>query len=705
MVSIAGCSDDAGTPVEPDAAPPTGPDAGAPDAAGPPVNALPGFVVESSLVATYYDGVSDDLLTAGLGLTGLQGGVPTFADPAAPTVAELRRNAIYSNYRALHDTSSAGGFGRISGPNIGADGQDTGGEGLIAGWEYLAYGDDGSGADMVTMMVQVPDSFDSAAPCIITAPSSGSRGVYGAIGTSGDWGLKRGCAVAYTDQGKGIGFHNLATGQARGMRGELVDADDPGANFSADLSDAELATLNTEAPNRFAIKHVHSKQNPEAHWGRYVLESIEFAFYVVNERVHGDADPATDTPYLITPETTLVIAAGVSNGGSAALHATEEDRQGLIDVVVASEPNAQPPVQGELRISADGRTLEPGQHSRLFLDHYSLLALYQPCAALTVANQEAPLLAPLDSAANEARCASLREADLLTADDLAGQADEAQQIIDVYGMAPDANILLPAHQGIQFPASVTVGYANAYGRYGVEDRLCGFSYAAVAAGQPVAISAEADAALFATANGLPPTGGLGLIYDDSRDGAVEHRQSISPSTDRADIAFDGFQCLRDSWLATDSQVAAGNEAVRHSGDLGGRPGIVLVGRSDAVLPINHTVRPYYGKNQLIEGDASRLHYYEIVNAHHLDVLNAFPGFDERYVPIQYYFEQALELMWRHLRDGDPLPPSQVVRTVPRGKQADAVPALDLATHLTPVAASPDTGDLITLDSGTLTIPE
>ena len=31
---------------------------------------------------------------------------------------------------------------------------------------------------------------------IVTGTSSGSRGVYGAIGSSGEWGLKNGCALA-----------------------------------------------------------------------------------------------------------------------------------------------------------------------------------------------------------------------------------------------------------------------------------------------------------------------------------------------------------------------------------------------------------------------------------------------------------------------------------------------------------------------------
>ena len=57
--------------------------------------------------------------------------------------------------------------------------------------------------------MQVPDSFNTAAPCIVLGPSSGSRGVYGAIATASEWGLKRGCAVALTDAGKGVGLYDL----------------------------------------------------------------------------------------------------------------------------------------------------------------------------------------------------------------------------------------------------------------------------------------------------------------------------------------------------------------------------------------------------------------------------------------------------------------------------------------------------------------
>jgi hypothetical protein len=111
------------------------------------------------------------------------------------------------------------GFGTLYGPNVTATGTVTTGEGLIAGTEYLAYADDGTGAQNVTMLVQLPDAFNVGAPCIITGTSSGSRGVYGAIGSAGEWGLKRGCAVAYVDKGTGNGVHDLATNTENGQNG------------------------------------------------------------------------------------------------------------------------------------------------------------------------------------------------------------------------------------------------------------------------------------------------------------------------------------------------------------------------------------------------------------------------------------------------------------------------------------------------------
>jgi hydroxybutyrate-dimer hydrolase len=264
----------------------------------------PAFV--GTVTKTVYDGGSDDLLTAGLGKTGLGGAAPVVAVPAAPTAAELRRLAIFNNYRAILDISPKGGYGVLYGPNIDINGGNTLGEGKIAGTEYLAYADDGTGKQNVTLMVQVPASFDQNRPCIVTATSSGSRGVYGAIGSAGEWGLKRGCAVAYADKGTGIGVHDLATNTVNlqdGTRGDAVTAGTK-SNFTAALSAANLATFNASNPNRIAIKHAHSQQNSEKDWGQNTLNAVRFAFYVLNEQL-ADHNPDGSTKVAFKPGNTM----------------------------------------------------------------------------------------------------------------------------------------------------------------------------------------------------------------------------------------------------------------------------------------------------------------------------------------------------------------------------------------------------------------
>src|SRR5262249_49178975 len=286
---------------------------------------------ETKIIHTHYDGVTNDLLTAGLGKTGLGSSAPPgFADSPHPTAEELRRFAIYNNYRALIDPTPGGGYGTLYGPNVKPDGAVTASEGLIPGDEYIAYERGGQGR--ITMMVQVPDSFDPDNSCIVAAPSSGSRGEYGAIATAGEWGLKHGCAVAYTDKGTGSGAHNLQNNTINLIRGERGDAGTAfRANFIAPISESQRANFNDATPNRFAFKHAHSQANPEKDWGRNVLRSIEFALGVLNDKFAGRAN--------ITRRNTIVIASSVSNGGGASVRAVEQDDDRLIDGLAVGEPN------------------------------------------------------------------------------------------------------------------------------------------------------------------------------------------------------------------------------------------------------------------------------------------------------------------------------------------------------------------------------
>src|SRR6516164_10538477 len=293
---------------------------------------------EKGVLHTHYDGITNDLLTAGLGKSGLGNSTPPkFVDPLHPTAEELRRLAIYENYRALVDPTPGGGFGLFYGPNVKADGTVTTGEGLIAGDEYLAFEKGQGGRTNVTMMVQIPDSFEPTNSCIVTAPSSGSRGVYGAIATAGEWGLKHGCAVAYTDKGTGTGAHDLQNNTVNRISGERADAAAArqDSNFTSDISEAQRTTFNTATPNRFAFKHAHSQQNPEQDWGKNVLRSIKFAFSVLNDKFR-------DRHVKIDKRNTIVIASSVSNGGGASVRAVEQDDDHLIDGVAVGEPNVNP---------------------------------------------------------------------------------------------------------------------------------------------------------------------------------------------------------------------------------------------------------------------------------------------------------------------------------------------------------------------------
>src|SRR5262249_18188449 len=250
----------------------------------------------------------------------------------------------------------------------------TSGEGLIAGDEYISFEEQGDGHTRVTMMVQVPDSFDPTSGCIVTAPSSGSRGVYGAIATAGEWGLKHGCAVAYTDKGTGTGAHDLQSNTVNLIRGERADAAEAGddSNFTAKLTAAERAAFNAATPNRFAFKHAHSQQNPEADWGKDVLRAIEFAFDVLNDKFR-------QRGVSINKRNTIVIASSVSNGGGASVRAVEQDDDGLIDGLAVGEPNVNPRFSSAFSIVQGGGTPFTA-HSLTLIDYTTLVNVFHGCA-------------------------------------------------------------------------------------------------------------------------------------------------------------------------------------------------------------------------------------------------------------------------------------------------------------------------------------
>jgi len=660
---------------------------------------------------TAYDGVNDDLLTAGLGATGLgAAAAPPPANPTAPTAAELRRIAIFNNYRAILDINPKGGYGVLYGPNIDVNGNNTLGQGKIAGTEYLAYADDGTGKKNVTLMVQVPNSFTSNPKgCIVTAVSSGSRGVYGAIGSAGEWGLKHGCAVAYADKGTGSGVHDLSGNTVNLQDGTRTDAITAGANsnFTAALSAGDLAAFNAANPMRFALKHAHSQQNPEKDWGNDTLNAVRFALYILNEQFADKfADGTSKVKY--SADNTFVIASSVSNGGGAAIAAAEQDTEGLIDGVAVAEPTLELMPNPALIIQR-GATSIAGSAHPLF-DYYTLANLYQPCAALSPRAVGSPGAALIPAAIATSRCSALKAKGLLTTTSTAAQAEESLDKLLAYGYQPESNILHASHY--LFGVSLTVVmYANAYGRFSVADNLCGYSYAATdASNKPTTIAPASLAQIFGVFNGVGNSGGINIVNNLNPGGPLRDAVSASSSSGVQDFNTDGAACHRNLWVGSDANAArvkAGVAETLRTANLHGKPAIIVAGRSDTQIPVNFNARPYFGQNQLVEGPASRLSYIEVTNAQHFDTFidnAALPGYDSNFVPLHYYFIQAMDRMWAYLTSGTPLPPSQLVRTTPRGGTAGSAPQITTA-NVPQISATPVGTDLITFSGNTLTIPD
>jgi len=144
-----------------------------------------------------------------------------------------------------------------------------------------------------------------------------------------------------------------------------------------------------------------------------------------------------------------------------------------------------------------------------------------------------------------------------------------------------------------------------------------------------------------------------------------------------------------------------------SGNLRSKPTVIVAGRSDTLLPPNHTARAYAAYNSKVEGATSKLRYYEVLNGQHFDGFNpgagGVVGYDTLFIPVHHYMNKALDLMWAHMKQQAALPPSQVVRTLPRGGTPGAAPAIT-AANVPDIAATPAVGDTITTAAGAIVIP-
>ena len=654
-----------------------------------PVHHLEEFEYNSLPVhASYHQAPLDDLSSAGLLLDGLANPTPpVFQDPAKPTPGELRRRAIYENYRALADTSKDGGFGRYYGPLEPVSGLEV--RGVLS--------------DAATAIVQVPESFRPEKPKLLLVPASSSRGVYGGV-LLGEWGLKRGYAVVLCDKGCGTGFHDLSESLAVRFDGTMAEVENGADDFIFTVPDSAEAVkaFSDRHPHRYATKHAHSALNVEAKWGEYVRESLDFAHQVLNRL----------WPQRYQRESCRVIATGLSNGGGAALRAAEEDRSGDIHGVVVGEPNVTPVYNPAFTIR-QGASEPLVEHSKPLVEYASLQNLFQLVASLAL--QEETL--PFSREVSQRRLQGLQVRGLWKGVGVETAAKHALEKVYQAGILTEQDFLSTGHAAYGVYEGMGVALVNCLGRYRVTDHLFGFSYAAIDEEMktPTVLGPQQQTRLYALSNGLVPTAGLQVINDLSVGGPVQSIHSVSPGTSIADANLDGAIKLYiaahgqnpitdqepEEWLReVHKRVAEGTRECMASGDLRGRPAIIVNGRCDSIISPNHASRSYLGCNLVVEGEKSNLSYIELEHAQHLDAFNALPGFRERYVPLLPYVFRALSRMEEVLEGEASLPPSQVVRT----KRRVGGEALG-DEHIPFVSQKPDESERIVLRDGILEIPD
>lgn len=554
----------------------------------------------------------DDLLSAGLGLAGLAGVPVSFADPAHPTPVELRRRAIQSNWKGIADLGPLGGYGLV-----------YGGVPVVPGREFGAFARLPHARHAHRVLCQIPDHFDAGARCLVVAPSSGSRGVYGAIALAGAWGLPRGCAVAYTDRAGGAGYFDCSDGSGVTLDGTRAPADGNLLEFQPDSPPANAG---------IATKHAHSGDHPEADWGAHTLQAARFGLAMLDE-----AFPA-QAPF--TPENTRIIAVGISNGGGAVLQAAGLDGAGILDAVLALEPN--------VHVEVGGRAL---------YDYATEAALLMPCA-LTDARFAATPFARVGTAPPPVwamRGDALQSLGLLGAADPSTQAAEAVERLCASGWEIPAIESAACSTMFDMWRAVAVTYASAYLRRGVGDMPCGFSFRTLSpAGQPGPAAEPVRAAWWAEGSGIPPDVGIALS---------------GGSDASADPTLPGLLALRELWQAEGNDAKTLHAAVARLAAKTPRrelPIWIVHGAEDGLIPAAFTSDAYV---EWLRGQGHAPRYWRVPFAQHFDAFLVAPGFGDRHVPLLPYGYVALDRLYAHVVDKDPLPDIATPQALPRGPGA------------------------------------
>lgn len=555
----------------------------------------------------------NSLLTAGLSLADMRAPVP-------PEGSSLHTQAVHKDIRELVDVSESGGFGTKYGPSetqLHVPGEEIRALLRLPGRRHA-----------FTATLLLPDTFDWDAPLLVAAASSGSRGVTGAIGDIGAWALPQGHALVLTDKSTGVGAHLLGSDTVYQPDLTATSAPDAPTAFRLENTDA-LAAFKKQNPFAAAMKHAHSRENVEADWPHCVIEAIRFAFYALKQR-----QPERHTAAI------KVMAAGVSNGGGAVLRAAEIDQDGLIDAVVAAEPNITPPRRPG--VPNAGRTL---------FDYATIMNLYLPAAVLSADLEDMPFAQV--TAVNADRFADwskgLARLGLLDGSNTQARAQDALAKIEATGFAPSSFALFHAMSMMQAWPTISYAYASAYGRFGVEDALLGaqqcFADAdllTLEAGSPRTPSDEDVEMLAVRSAGLTPGGGLCTLYSSG---------SLAQTLDDA-------LALRELFTGASANARRVQKGIAETTAIAqnrGIPTLIVHGDSDPLIAPAHSSRAYFNAAKANGQDMTHWRYFEIEGAQHFETLLMDQSVAKHYRPQLPHFFAALDAGKGFVLNNKPLP--------------------------------------------------
>lgn len=584
---------------------------------------------------------TDDLLTAGLGFSGLR-------SPDLPENATPRMAAIHKDIRDLVNVSSDDHFLSNAFEKV-------------EGWEHVCLLQLEGWAHAFTVKLLIPKAFDTDRPTLIVAPSSGSRGVTGAIGDVGAWALSSGCAIALCDKGTG-GVQILNPDTCFAPNFEPVADQDSPTNFRLPKSSA-LKRFSKSNSDVIALKHAHSEDNIEASWPDSVIAAAEYSIARITGRNNRSIS-------IQGCDELAVIAAGVSNGGGAVLKAMEKDDRGCLDGVVALEPNVTPCSRDPFQVIVGDRLLQ--QPGRSLLDYSTAMNLLVPAALLAPDLRNSPFAAV--NLSNETRLENwsreLGRRHVLSGRTSCERAEDALSKIHKVGFLSQSDHLLHAMSFMQVWPSVSHTFVCANGRYPVHSDPIGASVHLAKTdelGQQLeCLGPEAPETIrfySALSGGLSPGGGAVTIY---------RNRDIHPSLE------DAIELRR---LATTGgfsgrRVRAGAKETFANAHGKEKPTIIIHGRCDSLISVDHSSRAYVASLFASGTNNKHLRYYEHESGQHFEALLAMPELSSRYTSLLPAFFEALTVARQHLFSGSTLPPSQVLRTL-RGeaKSSSDVPVL------------------------------